>query len=215
MSDEADDERPPPRGKVERVIRQYDLPDLGDTLVERWQADDDRSASLRELETEFNVAVLEARMETAGLSPLESECRNLYRLLTDDDVSSGVRTRAVRRLQRADIDVDELRSDFVSHQAIHTYLTKHRNVTDGGDTSRVSPDDVADTVRRLVGRTRAVTRGSIERLRAADRIAVGEFDVTVDVRVYCADCGSTSGLATFLSEGGCQCEPQSETASGP
>jgi hypothetical protein len=212
MDDErsgADDGRP--RGKVERVIRDHDLVGLGDELAERWQAEDERRASLRDLETAFNVRVLERRMEDAGLGPLDGEAANLYRLLTADDVSSGERTRAERQLEREGIDPEEVRADFVSHQSIHTYLTDHRGVTRDGSTDD-SAERVSDRVRRLINRTRAVTRRSVVQLGNAGAVTVGEFDVTVDVRVYCRDCGQTYGVTGLVESGGCGCEPN-ETSS--
>jgi hypothetical protein len=68
-------------------------------------------------------------MSEAGLNPLDGEAANTYRLLTSDDVTSGERTKVERHLNRAGIDVEQLRSDLVSHQAVHTYLTKHRGVS--------------------------------------------------------------------------------------
>jgi hypothetical protein len=59
-----------------------------------------------------------------GDTVLEGEVEHTYHLLTDDEVSSGDRRRAERRLERQGIDIDTLRSDFVSYQAIRMYLKR-------------------------------------------------------------------------------------------
>jgi hypothetical protein len=60
-------------------------------LVSNWTADEHRR-SLRELVEQFNLSVLWSALEDAGSRPLEGEVQNLYGLLTDEEVSSGVRT---------------------------------------------------------------------------------------------------------------------------
>jgi hypothetical protein len=121
------------RGKVERVIEAYGL---GDELeCARTAADPNQRKSLRDLATRFNERVLEAALQTAGDTVLEGEVEHTYHLLTDDEISSSDRRRAERRLERQRIDIDTLRSDFVSYQAIRTYL---KLGTEQGDRRRES-----------------------------------------------------------------------------
>ena len=62
------------------------------------------------------------------MTTLDGEVANTYRLLTADDVSTGVRTQAETTLEHNGIDPDRLQQDFISQLAIHTYLTKHYGV---------------------------------------------------------------------------------------
>jgi len=117
-----------PRSKVARVIDEYDLEGVGDEIEQRWIDTDDSGMSLRELADYFNRAVLESAIESNELSALDADVDQLYVQLTDDGVSSGVRTRVERRLDRNGIDVDAVTSDFVTHQSVHTYLRKYRQV---------------------------------------------------------------------------------------
>ena len=119
--------------KVRRVIDHYGLSELGDELAARWVGDGYDRESLRSLADRFNRRVLAAGMEAAGLTPLDGEVDNTYRLLTDDKVSAGMRTQVERRLERDGVDIEELRTDFVSHQAVHTYLTDDREIDPPGD----------------------------------------------------------------------------------
>lgn len=185
--------------KVSRVIDSYDLNGLGDELVTRWV---DEGESLRALADEFNRRVLTGAMRDAGTNPIEGEVENTYRLLTGDDVSGGVRTEARRSLERDGVDVEQLERDFVSHQAVHTYLTKHRGVS-----KETEPEDSAETleknqrtIQQLKGRTRAVTTNIIENLRDTGRLDVEDFDVIVDVRVIETETGETYDVADLFAE---------------
>jgi len=191
--------------KVRRVIDRYALAGLGDELAARWVGDGYDRESLRSLADRFNKQVLAASMEAAGLSPLDGEVENTYRLLTDDEVSAGMRTQVSRRLEREGLEVDSVQSDFVSHQAIHTYLTRDREIeppsTDDGD--RLETD--RETIQRLQSRLEAVTENTVGRLDSTDRLDVGSFSVLVDLQVVCADCGGTYEIAELFEQGGCDC----------
>lgn len=71
-------------------------------------------------------------MASVDLEPLDGEVRNTYRLLTDEDVSSGMRTAKRNELERAGVDVESVERDSVTHQAIYTYLTAVLDVSKQG-----------------------------------------------------------------------------------
>jgi hypothetical protein len=195
-----------PTSKVGRVIREYGLDGLGEELERRWLGEGRERQSLRDLADVFNRRVLEQAMMTAGMDPLEGEVENTYALLTDADVSEGVRTQARNRLERGGADVDRLESDFVSHQAVHTYLRKYRDVERPGASDAERVEKTVDTIRRLESRTVAVVENSLESLRSAGSVVLGSFDVLIDVRVFCQDCGRQFDVVDLLERGGCDCE---------
>jgi hypothetical protein len=196
---------PGPRGKVERVIEAYDLDGLGDELERRWTGVDGERESLRQLADRFNRAVLRAALDAAGSSPLDGEVENTYRLLRDDDVSPGMRTEVRRQLERDGVDLDQVESDFVSHQAIHTYLREHRGAElESEERPRVEKE--ARTIRRLQGRISVVTESGLDRLVTAGDITLGDFEVLADVQVYCADCGAQYEAVELIERGGCDCD---------
>jgi hypothetical protein len=193
--------------KVERLIEQYDLgAAFGDRLEAAWLGEGVERRSLRDLADLFNRELLAVAMEEAGMAALDGEVENLYWLLTDDEVSSGMRTDTRRRLDRNGVDVDSLEGDFVSYQAIRSYLKDVREA-DYDD----SPDDrvekVAESVRRLRSRTVSVSEGNLNQLRKADELALGESRVLVDITVLCEDCGAQYSYDELLERGGCDCEP--------
>jgi hypothetical protein len=203
-SPEAGTETPVINSKVGRVIEEYALDGAGAWLETHWTGDGVERRSLRDLADAFNRRVLRATMREAGMDSLETDVESAYRLLTDDDASSGARVELRNELEWNGVDVEAVESDFVSHQAVHTYLRKVR------DAEREEPDvdpreKELGTIQRLQGRTRVVTTDSLERLAKQGELTLDGFDVLVDVRVVCDRCGSQYPVADLLTQGGCEC----------
>jgi hypothetical protein len=192
------------RCKVGRLIVGYGLDDMGAYLERRWTGADGDRASLRTLADEFNQQLLRVALAEAGRNPVEQDVATTYEVLTDDDVSEGSRTQKRLELSRDGVDVDSLLDDFVSHQAIHTYLRRYRGVERDTDPADQIESDV-ETLRRLQARTGSVTSDAVERSASTDRIDVGTFDVLVNVRVLCQDCGADYDAVELLQRGGCDC----------
>jgi len=191
------------RSKVARLIDEYDLQGLGAELEQLWTAEEDRK-SLRELASYFNRQLLQRTLDEANVHCLEGEIENTYRLLTDDEVSSAESTRVQRRLERDGVDVDELKSDFVTYQAIRSYLKDHR----GAEYTPAETDPLereATNVQKLRGRTVSVTEGKLEQFRDNDELTLGEFRMLVDIRVVCEDCNTQFDVLELLDRGGCNC----------
>lgn len=193
------------RYKVARVLSKYSLEEEAEELGDLWLGTGDEQYSLRELADRVNVSLLRAAMVEAGLDPLDGEVENAYRLLTDDDVSAGMRTQQRQELERAGVDVDEVLSDFVTHQAVHTYLTKGRGLEKPAGDDRRQRERDFETLRRLQSRTGVVTESTLERLRDTGRVTLGEFDVFVSVSVFCRDCGTQRTLDELVETEGCEC----------
>ncbi|WP_254533151.1 rod-determining factor RdfA [Natrinema gelatinilyticum] len=194
-----------PTYKAGKVIERYDLKGMGERLERRWLGVDGEAHSLRKLAEEFNLAVLEAALRASGDQPLTGEVETAYRALVDEDVSSGDRTQVRRTLERNGIDVDRLEGDFVTHQAIYTYLTKGRGVSkETGNADQV--ESARGTIKRLQSRLSAVTETSLSQLRDAGVIALGKFEVLITVDVVCTDCGAHRSVTELLDEQGCECD---------
>lgn len=196
-------EQRPPTLKVGRLIRDYGLgEEFGDELERRWTGEADERLSLRDLADRFNRRLLEAAMRENGMSPLAGEVENIYDLLTGDDVSSADRTRSRRRLEREGVDVSQVTDDFVSYQAIRTYL-KDRGAEYSGREDRAAA--AASTIQQLRSRTATITESKLDQLREGDELDLGQFRVMVDVRVVCEDCGARYAVSDLLDRGGCDC----------
>jgi hypothetical protein len=197
----------PSRSKVSRLIDEYDLAGIGTELETRWTRTEDRS-SLRDLADYFNEELLRTALVGSGSNPLDGEVENFYRLLTDDDVTSGVRQQARNQLDGKGIDPADLENDFVTYQSIRTYLKNYRDASAPGGGS--SPEDrikrKRSTIQRLGARLTDVTEQSLRELAAASIITLGEFDVIVTVRVHCTSCGTQQSVSTLLTNHGCECD---------
>jgi predicted transcriptional regulator len=195
-----------PASKVARLIDSYELGTaFGDRLETLWTAEGDRRESLRSLADRFNKRLLEETMVDAGMSTIEGEIDNLYRLLTDDDVSSGARTEARMRLTRNGVDVDGLERDFVTYQAIRSYLKDYRGTEYEGTDDRTRVESVVETIQRLRSRTRSVAQKSLSQLADTGHLSIGEFRVFVDITVLCEECNTQYGIVELLEAGRCDC----------
>jgi hypothetical protein len=192
------------RNKVVHLIEAYELQDIGLELEQSWTAEEDRR-SLRDLAKYFNQQLLKRTLEEASLQYLDGEVENTYRLLTDDEVNSAESTRVQRRLERDGIDVDELKKDFVTYQAIRSYLKDHR----GAEYTPAEIDPLereVTNVQKLRGRMVSVTEGKLEQLQAGGELTLGEFRTLADIRVVCEDCNTQFDVLDLLDRGGCSCE---------
>lgn len=193
------------RSKVARLIEEYDLQGLGTELEQLWTADENRR-SLRELADYFNRHILETSLDEANVHHVDGELENTYRLLADDDVSSADRTRVRRRLERDGVDVDGLEADFVTYQAIRTYLKEHRDAEYTPEYEDPLEREKSN-VQQLRGRMAAVTEGKLEQLRDSGRLTLGEFRTLAEINVVCEDCNTQLDVVELLEQGGCTCQP--------
>ncbi len=187
--------------KVARLLDSYGLDGTGAELARSWRGEGEPKRSLRELADYLNCELLTAALRDAEVRPLDGEVENFYRLLTGD-ASSGQQTAAEAKLERYGVDVDQLRADFVSHQAVHTYLQRQgvEPPTENADAS-----DSVDTIQRTKGRLEAITKRALSDRVSGDDSA-SRFDVFVSVDVYCEACNSQYEATELLDGGGCNCE---------
>lgn len=191
------------RSKVVRLIDEYELTEVGEELEELWTADTDRH-SLRELAALFNQRIVKQQCEAADMQLLDGEAANIYRLLTAADVSSAEQTRVRRRLEREGIDADRLEKDFVTYQAIRTYLKKYRDAE--YTPAETDPlDRESQNIQQLRGRTAAVTEGKLEQLQNSGELDLGEFRTLVNIQVVCETCNTQWAVDELLERGGCDC----------
>ncbi|WP_423747429.1 rod-determining factor RdfA (plasmid) [Haladaptatus sp. SPP-AMP-3] len=190
--------------KVSRVAKKYDLADIGDELVELWSRDED-PVSLRDLATYFNKQVLQTAIENAAMDTLDGDTENIYRLLTDEDTSRGVEIETQKKLERNGIDVDELRSDFVTYQSVRTYLQSGRDIEYRQQTDSERIENVNRSIQQLQSRTQTVAEENLAQLNRTDRIDIGTFRVLLDLRVFCEDCETQYDVREILDQGGCRC----------
>jgi len=195
-----------PRSKVARLIEAYDLAPIGADLAAAWLGEADERQSLRDLADRFNRALLLSAIRDTNMDVVDGEAQNYYRLLTDGDVSAGRRVEAENRLDAAGVDVDALREDFVTYQAIRHYLTEVRGASYERDAARDGVERERSVIDRLQSRVEHVVRDTVDRLASAGRLTVGDYRVLVNVDVLCQDCGGQYTVGALLDRGHCDCD---------
>lgn len=189
--------------KLGRVARQYGIEDVEGELVDLWQREDDRY-SLRELAEYFNEELVREAMEDHGLMPLQGEPEHIYHLLTDGDVSGGMKAQLRNRLEQNGIDPDRLTADTVSYQTVNRHFKQCLDLSFESRES-TSPKERIDSVTAMARRTELVAQQTVEQLQYADDVTLGEFDVTVTVGLTCTDCNRDLRLHELVERGGCDC----------
>jgi uncharacterized protein YdiU (UPF0061 family) len=192
------------RSKVERVIEEYSLTGLGAELEQRWVANEEDRWSLRQLADYLNKEILQMTFKSHGRQSADEVVENAYHVLTDDNVSTAARLQLRRELDRDGIDVEKLRDDFVSHQAIHTYLRQYRGATPPS-TQTKSLEMSKQAIDRLHSRMTAVVESNIDRLTETGELQITDPDVLVNVKVLCNECGSSKPVSQLYQDGGCNC----------
>ncbi len=192
--------------KVGDAIDAYGLGGVNADLRRDWTGSPDERYSVRELTERFNRAVLRSAMEDAGMSVLEGEVSNLYRLLTDEDTSEDTRTRARRRLEREGVDVAGALDAAVSHQTMYRHLRSCLDAEASDGATEGSRERTQGHLRSLQQRVVAVTESALSALRSKGELALADFDVLVDVSIICGECGRDYEVGTLLSRGGCECQ---------
>lgn len=200
-----------PDPKIVQLAEKYDLAGIGDELERRW-TDAEDGDSLRELARDINTRILQSALAESDEAPVQWTVEEVYRRLTDDDVSQGAYTEIRSQLRNRGIPVDELVSDFVSRQAVHNYLRRHRGVELPDSSSQ--PADVRSdrlrSIQRLRGRLETVIHSALEELTSADHLVLGDATVHVTARVRCSECGTQQTIDTLLQRGSCDCGTEAE-----
>lgn len=188
--------------KLGRVAEEWDLGTIKRQLLTDWR---DNGESLRALAATFNRQLLRRAMTEAGNPPLDGEVGNYYRLLTDDDVSRGMRTQAKNRLAQDGVDVESVETDFVSYQTVNRHLKNCVGVLEEDRTGPLERDEAKDRVYSLQHRTREVTEQTLTQLRRTKGGSFEDFEVYVNISARCSECGAHLGVDELLEGSTCQC----------
>jgi len=193
-----------PSNKIDQTINKYNLQGMGAELENRWLGVDREQESTRDLADFFNKAVLKEAIDESEAFTLSKNVDKLYQTLTGEAETDSTLVRS--RLEQSGIDVEEVTNDFVSHQTVYRYLKDIREAEQPDQSPEERKQNAIETIQRLRGRTTTVTERTINSLKKADAIAVGEFSILNDLQVLCESCGRSYDVATFLEHGGCECQ---------
>lgn len=188
--------------KVCRILAERDLDHYDDRLLAEWKGEDGRRKGYRSLAHWLNVTLLRREMDRAGLPTLGDEAESKYERLRGDDASAS---EVANMLEREGIDVDGLRSDFVSYGVIRTHikdcLGAEYETEEAKDWERESID---------IARNHAAgkIRDAVRSLRRKETLSGGEsVAVHLDVEIECEDCQTRVPLRRALRRGRvCNCQ---------
>jgi hypothetical protein len=205
--------------KVGRTAESYGLGDLDAELRRRQEAD----ASLRDLADYTNRRVLEAALAAApvdltdslyGAIDDEDAVGVLYEALSSEETPTERVARVRTRLVQQGVDIEAIRSAWVTHTTVRTHLRDCLDV----DTSREASIDIEEgrnTMEWARNRCANIVGGTLERMRSAGLLSTGPLDVSVTVRVTCTDCGASYRPDRLLSARECDCpSPEADRAGG-
>lgn len=192
--------------KVGRLVGEYELPGTDERLVQEWRGETGQKASIRELTDEFNKQLLQTALDRGDMNYLKGEVDNTYRLLTDDDVTQGVRGNVRRALERADVEIEAVEEGFISHQTLYKHLTRCLGASKPQDEVTDPVDKSAEDMFSLQNRTVAVVDSKLNQLKSQNHLALGDFEVYVDIQVFCRECETLHNLGQLLRNDGCSCQ---------
>ena len=192
--------------KVGRLIAEYGLDGMAADMEERWTRDDEHSKSIREIEEDFNKAVLRQVLEDSGTQPFDSELDTIYRVLNGEQTTMTEDIEVRERLSERNVDADSLADDLVSHQTIYNFLTKQRKAeyrSTKDPRERLHRSN--ESVQKIKNRLTAVAQTNVRSLENSGLLTLGEFDVMGEVYVYCQDCNSRYSFSELIDREGCEC----------
>lgn len=198
--------------KVGRLARQHDLSGCNAELKRRWLGEGpEERQSVRDLATYFNREVFGAIIEESGADVMTAQVAYLYDVLNDDEADEDERAEVRNRLERYEIDVDSLDSEFVSYQSIHNHLTGCLDLSSPvEERTERNPEADKDTLRRLQVRTENVAGDILERHLDDEHVDPESLEVDATVTVRCNECGYKRSVSRLLSDGACYCEREAE-----
>ena len=192
--------------KVGRLIAKYGLDGMAADMEERWTRDDEHSKSIREIEEDFNKAVLRQVLEDSGTQPFDSELDTIYRVINGEQTTMTEDIEVRERLSERNVDADSLADDLVSHQTIYNFLTKQRKAEYRGTRDpreRLHHSD--ESIQKIKNRLTAVAQTNVRSLENSGLLTLGEFDIMGEVYVYCQDCNSRYSFSELIDREGCEC----------
>lgn len=195
--------------KIERISEKYGIDDLGHELEERWLASGDDHMSLRELADYVNVKILKSTVNNEW--PRPQEFSHIYSVLTSNDISPEKFEELRKNLTMLGIDVDDIKADFVSHQAVHSYLRNYRNVEYEREQRSIEED--LETVHRIRSQLINITGSIIKKHRLKNDFNGDTYDINVDIQIHCKECDYSSSVEQYLENKGCECQQSMENTS--
>lgn len=99
--------------------------------------------------------------------------------------------------------------DFVTQQAVYTYLTESLGVSKDRESSAVFVEKYDQRINRLRSHTEAVTADFLDALKSAGELTLRDYDIVIVIQAYCHGCGSQYAISSLLEDDDCDYSPKS------
>lgn len=174
--------------KLRRIITKYGFTELSDRL-ERKYTPPKPCATLRELQQEVNIKILDHNMRGPSITEAEYEdCR--HRLAADD------RELTEDRLNKLGIDGEEVLGDMISHGTVQNYLQTYRDVEKQGRRQN-TPEESAKSMIAIRNKVEMILENRLSSHSERDEIPT-EPEVDVRVNVICPDCNESISAVKYF-----------------
>lgn len=198
--------------KVGKAREQFSLDSLDESLIQQRR---ENETSLRDLADFVNRSILDASIdahastampesEAFGVLDRDETIERMYDILSGDDVPTDRRARVESQLTQAGVDIEMVRSAWVTHPTLRTHLRECLDV----DTSH-SPDITTgsgiQTIEWARSQCVAIVERTIQRLIKAGQLVVGDPDVSLSLRITCTQCNKTYRPTELIDGGSCSC----------
>lgn len=190
--------------KVGALITKYGFGDANADLVASWIGQEGDGESVRTLADRFNRRLLREEMRDANMDIVDGRVENLYELLTDDNRLKAVRMQARSSLEEHDIDAGQLENRFVSHQTLYRHLRNCLEAEKGRNALDIEKE--RDRIHAMQNRAEAVVDDAVTRLGDGDELAINGFEILINFRITCENCGALHDVTDLIDAGGCDCK---------
>jgi hypothetical protein len=220
------------KNKIDRLIEQYELTGIEESLVRDWtQEDDQRRKSVRELTSWFNQRLVMVILDeyTGGMIPSDYTVEEITTRLRArgsnaskyNDIPDREIIDVTQWLQNNDINVDDLIDDFVSYGTMYTYLKENRGVEspDSRPDQRSPKErqaDVLDGIRADLAKQPERINSRLRTLRNHSQLPETKPGIYISVECNCPACGHAQPIVDFIEQQGCsKCEMHTRDEPSP
>jgi hypothetical protein len=211
------------KNKIDRLIEQYELPGIGESLVRDWTHEDDqRRKSIRELTSWFNQKLVMVILDryTSGMIPSDYTVEEITTRLQArgsdaskyNDIPDREIMDIVQWLENNDVPVGDVIDDFVSYGTMYTYLKEIRGaVSPDSQPDQRSPEerqvDVLEGIRTDLAKQPERINSRLRTLRTHNQLPETKPDIHISVECNCPACGHAQPIADYIQQQGCtECE---------
>lgn len=174
--------------KIARLKEKYDLDKIDEELRSKYSTD---GLSLRDLADFFNIKISKKFFE--GM-PFSGEY--VYQVY-NEDAPKETELELQRRIAEEGIDIDSLKSDWVGHMPVRSYLNRELEIDTSRQKKNHSPEDILKNIRGLIRQQESIIQ---ENLRLLEEFDINNWDIHSEIRLIETKTGESVRLEEYLQK---------------